>query len=81
MGALGIGTLLVTFAILVFAEITPKVIGAAHADRLARILGLPDLATAAGRLSGGLVRQSLSSKALLWLSAPEAESRRGEPRT
>jgi Mg2+/Co2+ transporter CorB len=28
-----IGTLLVTFAILVFAEITPKVLGAAHADR------------------------------------------------
>jgi Mg2+/Co2+ transporter CorB len=36
--ALSIGTLLVTFAILVFAEITPKVIGAAHADRLARLL-------------------------------------------
>lgn len=33
--ALGIGTLLVTFLILVFAEITPKVIGANHADRLA----------------------------------------------
>ena len=37
--ALSIGTLLVTFAILVFAEITPKVVGAAHADRLARLLG------------------------------------------
>jgi Mg2+/Co2+ transporter CorB len=37
--ALSIGTLLVTFAILVFAEITPKILGAAHADRLARILG------------------------------------------
>ncbi len=36
--ALSIGTLLVTFAILVFAEITPKILGAAHADRLARIL-------------------------------------------
>jgi Mg2+/Co2+ transporter CorB len=36
--ALSIGTLLVTFAILVFAEITPKVMGAAHADRLARML-------------------------------------------
>jgi Mg2+/Co2+ transporter CorB len=33
--ALGAGTLLVTFLILVFAEITPKVIGAANADRLA----------------------------------------------
>lgn len=36
--ALSIGTLLVTFAILVFAEITPKILGAAHADRLARML-------------------------------------------
>ena len=33
--ALGAGTLFVTFAILVFAEITPKVIGANNADRLA----------------------------------------------
>jgi Mg2+/Co2+ transporter CorB len=33
--ALAAGTLAVTFAILVVSEITPKVIGAAHADRLA----------------------------------------------
>ena len=33
--ALGIGTLLVTFLILVFSEITPKVIGAAYAERVA----------------------------------------------
>jgi len=33
--ALGLGTLAVTFLILVFAEITPKVIGAAHAERIA----------------------------------------------
>ena len=33
--ALGMGTLAVTFLILVFAEITPKVIGAAHAERIA----------------------------------------------
>lgn len=33
--ALGLGTLSVTFLILVFAEITPKVIGANHADKLA----------------------------------------------
>ncbi len=37
--ALGAGTLSVTFAILVFSEITPKIIGATHADRLAVILG------------------------------------------
>jgi magnesium and cobalt exporter, CNNM family len=33
--ALGMGTLVVTFLILVFAEITPKVIAAAHAERIA----------------------------------------------
>ena len=33
--ALGIGTLLVTFLILVFSEITPKVVGAAYAERVA----------------------------------------------
>ena len=37
--ALGIGTLAVTFAILVFSEITPKIIGATYADKLALILG------------------------------------------
>ncbi len=37
--ALGAGTLAITFAILVFSEITPKIIGATHADRLALILG------------------------------------------
>lgn len=33
--ALGIGTLAVTFLILVFSEITPKIIGAAYAERVA----------------------------------------------
>jgi Mg2+/Co2+ transporter CorB len=33
--ALGAGTLVVTFLILVFSEITPKVVGAGNADRLA----------------------------------------------
>lgn len=33
--AIGAGTLVVTFGILVFSEITPKIIGATHADRLA----------------------------------------------
>jgi Mg2+/Co2+ transporter CorB len=37
--ALSIGTLFVTFAILVVSEITPKVIGAAHADRIAPVVG------------------------------------------
>jgi len=37
--ALGAGTLAVTFAILVFSEITPKIIGATYADRLAMFLG------------------------------------------
>lgn len=37
--ALGAGTLAVTFLILVFSEISPKVVGAAYADRLAPWLG------------------------------------------
>jgi Mg2+/Co2+ transporter CorB len=35
--ALALGTVAVTFLILVFSEITPKVIGAAHADRIAPV--------------------------------------------
>ncbi len=37
--ALGAGTLLITFLILVFSEITPKIIGATHADKLVLLLG------------------------------------------
>ena len=33
--ALALGTVAISFALLVFSEITPKVIGAAHADRIA----------------------------------------------
>lgn len=36
--ALAFGTIAISFALLVFSEITPKVIGAAHADRLAPIV-------------------------------------------
>jgi len=36
--ALGLGTLAITFAILVFSEIAPKVVGAAHADRIAPVV-------------------------------------------
>ena len=39
--ALGAGTLLITFLILVFSEITPKVIGARYADRLAVAYAYP----------------------------------------
>lgn len=39
--ALAAGTVLLTFLILVFSEITPKVIGAHHADRLALIASYP----------------------------------------
>ena len=35
---LALGTVAVTFLILVFSEITPKVVGAAHADRLAPLV-------------------------------------------
>src|SRR6266487_2226261 len=36
--ALALGTVAITFAILVFSEISPKVVGAAHADRIAPIV-------------------------------------------
>ncbi|MDR0234343.1 MAG: CNNM domain-containing protein [Zoogloeaceae bacterium] len=36
--ALGVATILITFVILVFAEITPKIIGATHADVLSQWL-------------------------------------------
>jgi Mg2+/Co2+ transporter CorB len=36
--ALAVGTVAISFAILVFSEITPKVIGAAHADRIAPLV-------------------------------------------
>lgn len=39
--ALAAGTVLLTFLILVFSEITPKVLGAHHADRLALIVSYP----------------------------------------
>ena len=39
--ALGVGTLLVTFLILVFSEITPKVVGARYADKLAVMFAFP----------------------------------------
>jgi Mg2+/Co2+ transporter CorB len=38
---LGAGTVVLTFFILVFSEITPKVIGARHADRLALFVSYP----------------------------------------
>jgi len=36
--ALGLGTVAISFALLVFSEITPKVVGAAHADKLAPLV-------------------------------------------
>jgi Mg2+/Co2+ transporter CorB len=36
--ALALGTIAISFALLVFSEITPKVIGAAHADRIAPLV-------------------------------------------
>jgi len=39
--ALAMGTIAITFAILVFSEITPKVIGASWPDRLAPVASYP----------------------------------------
>ena len=36
--ALAMGTIAITFALLVFSEIAPKVVGAAHADRIAPVV-------------------------------------------
>ena len=36
--ALALGTVAISFALLVFSEITPKVVGAMHADRIAPIV-------------------------------------------
>ncbi len=36
--ALALGTVAITFALLVFSEITPKVVGAAHADRIVPVV-------------------------------------------
>lgn len=72
--ALGVGTVAITFLILVFSEITPKVLGAHHADRLALYVAYP---------LSGLLRVSYSAvwfvnlfvSGLLWLLRlkPKAE--------
>lgn len=64
--ALAAGTVLLTFFILVFSEITPKVIGAQHADRLAVIVSYP--LTGLLRLSYPAVWfVNLFVTAILWL--------------
>ncbi len=64
--ALAAGTVLLTFFILVFSEITPKVIGAHHADRLAVIVSYP--LTVLLRLSYPAVWfVNLFVSAILWL--------------
>ena len=60
--ALAAGTVAVTFLILVFSEITPKVIGATHADRIAPMVAFV-LSPAGAHWCGGdctsLLRQAL----------------------
>jgi Mg2+/Co2+ transporter CorB len=73
--ALGLGTLAITFAILVFSEITPKVIGAAHADRIAPLVSyvLQPMLKAANPVVWFV---NLFVKGLLWLlrAKPAPES-------
>lgn len=77
--ALAAGTVLLTFFILVFSEITPKVIGAHHADRLALIVSYP--LTFLLRLTYPAVWfVNLFVSAILWLlrlkpTNPDASSR------
>jgi len=72
-GALALGTLAITFAILVFSEITPKVIGAAHADRIAPLVSyvLGPLLRAATPIVWFV---NLFVRALLWLLRMETSA-------
>ena len=75
--ALGIGTLAVTFAILVFSEITPKVIGAAYAERIALPLSfvLKPLLTL---FYPAVWFVNLFVKGLLWLMRLKPSEQQGE---
>ena len=61
--------------ILVFSEITPKVIGAAHADRIAPVVELLLCADAEGGHAGRLVRQPVRAGAAQ-AAAHQAHERR-----
>ncbi len=73
--ALALGTLAVTFLILVFSEITPKVIGAAHADRIAPVVSyaLAPMLKASPRRSSG---SSTCSSGTPEAAADQAHERR-----
>lgn len=74
--ALGVATLLVTFTILVFAEITPKVIGAHHADRLALVVCYP-LAALLRVFYSAIWFVNLFVTGLLWLLRLQPKSDNG----
>jgi Mg2+/Co2+ transporter CorB len=78
--ALALGTVAVTFLILVFSEITPKVIGATHADRIAPS-SASCCAAAQGRRSRRLVRQPLRAGAAQALSDPARPTSRHDALT
>lgn len=79
--ALGVGTIAVTFLILVFSEITPKVIGARNADRLAPLVSF--ILAPLLRVFAVVVNfVNLFVSALLWLmriKPAEDESQRLSP--
>lgn len=77
--ALGIGTLFVTFAILVISEITPKIIGATHADRLAGVVAF--VLWPALRVAYPVVWfVNLFAQGLLWLLRLQPAPDSGSPR-
>ncbi|WIM05231.1 MAG: HlyC/CorC family transporter [Candidatus Nitricoxidivorans perseverans] len=77
--ALGAGTLFVTFAILVVSEITPKIIGAAHADRLAGVIAF--LLWPLLRMAYPVVWfVNLFAQGLLWLLRLKPGAEDGSPR-
>ena len=62
-----VGGVAIAFAILVFSEITPKVVGAAHADRIAPLVSLRARADAAGCRTRSCGSSTCSCRACLRL--------------
>ncbi len=77
-----VGTLVISFLIIVFSEITPKVIGATHPDRTALVLSLP-LKVALRLLDPAAWFVNLFVRPLLWMlrirSDPSGEAPKLSP--
>ena len=74
--AYAIGTLVISFLIIVFSEITPKVIGATYPERTALLLSYPAEGEPARARSGVVVRQPVRAAAALAAAHRDAAGRR-----